>query len=73
MENQLKKDKRDLDVLEVQEKAVGERVKDLEQQSKGQQMDPAHLAGLEEQVKGHEKEHKKAHTAASKVQADVQR
>ena len=73
LEDQLKKDRRDLDVLEVQEKAVSERLKDLAEQCKGQKMDPAHLGRLEEQVKCHEKEHKKALTAASKVQADVQR
>lgn len=74
MEEQLKLLKKELEVLSVQEKALQERIEDLEaQQDDSQQMDPAHLAKLEKQVKQFTKEHQKAAEAAGAVQLEVQR
>ena len=74
MEEQLKTVQKELDVLQVQEKALQERIKDLEaQQADSQQMDPAHLAKLEKQVKQFSKEHQKAAEAAGAVHLEVQR
>ena len=74
LEDQLKASQKELDVLGVQEKALGERIRDLEaQQADSQQMDPAHLAKLEKQVKQFKKEHQKAAEAAGEVQLEVQR
>jgi chromosome segregation ATPase len=74
LEEQLKSAQKELDLLGVQEKALGERIKDLEaQKADSQQMDPAHLAKLEKQVKQFKKEHGKAAEAAGEVQLEVQR
>lgn len=74
MEEKLKAAQKELDVLQVQEKALHERIRDLEaQQADSQQMDPAHLAKLEKQVKQFSKEHQKAAEAAGAVQLEVQR
>ena len=74
LEERLKADQKELDLLRVQEKALGERIRDLEaQKADSQQMDPAHLAKLEKQVKQFKKEHQKAADAAGEVQLEVQR
>lgn len=74
LEEQLKVAQKELDVLCVQEKALQERIKDLEVQlADSQQMDPIHLAKLEKQVKQFTKEHEKAAEAAGEVQLEVQR
>lgn len=74
LEDELKAAQKELDVLGVQEKALGERIKDLEaQKADSQQMDPTHLAKLEKQVKQFKKEHQKAAEAAGAVQLEVQR
>ena len=74
LEDELKSTQKELDVLCVQEKALRERIKDLEEQlADSQQMDPAHLAKLEKQVKQFHKEHQKAAEAAGAVQLEVQR
>ena len=74
LEEELKTSQKELDVLCVQEKALKERIKDLEHQlADSQQMDPAHLAKLEKQVKQFQKEHQKAADAAGAVQLEVQR
>lgn len=74
LEGQLKAAQKELDVLGVQEKALLERIKDLKAQlADSQQMDPAHLAKLEKQVKQFKKEHQKAAEAAGAVQLEVNR
>lgn len=74
LEERLKADQKELDLLGVQEKALGERIRDLKaQKADSQQMDPAHLAKLEKQVKQFKKEHQKAAEAAGEVQLEVQR
>lgn len=74
LEERLKADQKELDLLGVQEKALRERIRDLEaQKADSQQMDPAHLAKLEKQVKQFKKEHQKAAEAAGEVQLEVQR
>lgn len=74
LEEELKTSQKELDVLCVQEKALKERIKDLQhQQADSQQMDPAHLAKLEKQVKQFQKEYQKAADAAGAVQLEVQR
>lgn len=74
MEEQLKTVKKELDVLQVQEKALQERIQDLmAQQADSQQMDPDHLAKLEKQVKQFSKEHQKAAEVAGAVHLEVQR
>ncbi len=74
LEEQLKSAQKELDLLGVQEKALGERIRDLEaQKADSQQMDPAHLAKLEKHVKQFKKEHQKAAEAAGEVQLEVKR
>ncbi len=41
--------------------------------SEQEKMDPAHLARLEKEVKGHTKDHRKALGAAEEVKAEVER
>ena len=73
MEKSCKQLLRDVEVMSVQDSALSERMKDLQLQAQQEVMDPVHLAKLEKQVGGFEKEHKKTAEAAGKVQKEVDR
>lgn len=74
MTQTMKQLSRDLEVMSVQDAALDQRIRDLEQQDGSDEViDPTHLAALEKKVSGLEKEHKKAAAAAGKVQGEVTR
>lgn len=71
MEKRVKQLARDLEVLDVQDAALSQRIEELKKQAKEQVVDQAHLLGLQKRVGGCEKEYQKAAQAAGEIQDQV--
>ena len=67
----LKQLSRDLEVLRVQDTALTQRIRDLEEQAKENVMDHAHLTKLEKQVAKFKKAQQKAAESAGEIQDQV--
>lgn len=71
MEITVKQLARDLDVLDVQDTALSQRIPELQKQAREQVVDRAHMEGLEKKVCGCEKDYQKAARGAGEIQDQV--